>query len=558
MKRKLPHLFRRAGLVLATTGLVGALLPQQAAAQTAISPAKLEALKKELATEIDKQQKSTQEMVDMVFSFGELGFQETETSRYLTDILKKNGFTIEQGIAGMPTAWMAKWGSGKPVIAIGSDIDCIPKASQKPGVAYHDPIVEGAPGHGEGHNSGEPLNITAVLALKKIMQREKIPGTLVLWPGVAEEQLGSKAYFVRDGYFKNVDACIFTHVGDNLGTSYGDNGGNGMVSVKFNFSGQAAHSAGAPWRGRSALDAVELMDIAWNFHREHMEVTQRSHYVIPDGGDQPNVVPSKASVWYYFRDRTYPKIMEMYQDAIKMAQGATLMTKTEMTYEVLGSAWPGHMNKPMAEAMYENIKMVGLPTWSPEDQVLARATQVEMKAPKTDRKGQPIDGLAMKLDSLSKPDNHSIGGGSDDIADISWNVPTIVLRYPSNIPGLPGHHWSNAIAMATPIAHKGVTAGAKAEAMTLLDMLVKPEIIKNAWAYFNDVQTKDTKYTSFVSKTDKPAVELNKKIMADYRPEMKKYYYNPGKYKTYLEQLGIKYPTVRPAGTTQTQSGGGN
>ncbi|WP_324679519.1 peptidase dimerization domain-containing protein [Hymenobacter sp. GOD-10R] len=523
-----------------------------------MSPAKLEALKKELVAEIDKQQKSTQEMVDMVFSFGELGFQETETSRYLTDILKKNGFTIEQGVAGMPTAWMAKWGSGKPVIAIGSDIDCIPKASQKPGVAYHDPIIEGAPGHGEGHNSGEPLNLTAVLALKKIMQREKISGTLVLWPGVAEEQLGSKAYFVRDGYFKNVDACIFTHVGDNLGTSYGDAGGNGMVSVKFNFDGQAAHSAGAPWRGRSALDAVELMDIAWNFHREHMEITQRSHYVIPDGGDQPNVVPSKASVWYYFRDRTYPKIMDMYKDAIKMAQGATLMTNTEMTYEMLGSAWPGHMNKPMAEVMYENIKMVGLPTWSPEDQTLARATQVEMKAPKTDRRGRPIDGLAMKLDSLSKPDNNSIGGGSDDIADISWNVPTIVLRYPSNIPGLPGHHWSNAISMATPIAHKGVTAGAKAEAMTLLDMLVKPEIIKNAWAYFNDVQTKDTKYIPFVSKTDKPAIELNKKIMAEYRPEMKKYYYNPAKYKTYLEQLGIKYPTVRPTGTSQTTTGGGN
>ena len=556
MKRKLPHLFRRAGLVLATAGFVGALAPKPAAAQTTMSPAKLEALKKEMVAEIDKQQKSTQEMVDMVFSFGELGFQETETSRYLTDILKKNGFTVEQGIAGIPTAWMAKWGSGKPVIAIGSDIDCIPKASQKPGVAYHDPIIEGAPGHGEGHNSGEPLNITAVLALKKIMQREKIPGTLVLWPGVAEEQLGSKAYFVRDGYFKNVDACIFTHVGDNLGVSYGDAGGNGMVSVKFNFSGQAAHSAGAPWRGRSALDAVELMDIGWNFHREHMEVTQRSHYVIPDGGDQPNVVPSKAAVWYYFRDRTYPKIMQMYQDGIKMAQGATMMTNTEMTYEVLGSAWPGHMNKPMAEVMYENIKMVGLPTWTPDDQILARATQVEMKAPKTDRRGNPIDGLAMKLDSLSKPDNNSIGGGSDDIADISWNVPTIVLRYPANIPGLPGHHWANAIAMATPIAHKGVTAGAKAEAMTLLDMLVKPEIIKNAWSYFNDVQTKDTKYTPFISKTDKPAIDLNKKIMAEFRPEMKKYYYNPAKYKTYLEQLNIKYPTVRPAGSTQSQSGG--
>lgn len=532
-----------------------ALPPSFAQAQTAMPPAKLEALKKELLTEIDKQQKTTQQMVDMVFSFGELGFQETETSRYLTGILQKDGFKVQQGIAGVPTAWLATWGSGKPVIAVGSDIDCIPKASQKPGVAYHDPIIEGAPGHGEGHNSGVPLNITAVLALKKIMEREKLPGTLMLWPGVAEEQLGTKAYFVRDGYFKNVDACIFTHVGDNLGVSYGDGGGNGLISVKFNFDGQAAHSAGAPWRGRSALDAVELMDIGWNFHREHMEVTQRSHYVIPDGGDQPNVVPSKASVWYYFRERTYPKIMEMYADALKMAEGATLMTKTTVTHEVLGSAWPGHMNKAIAEAMYQNIRLVGLPQWSADDQVLARAAQAEMKAPKTDRRNRPIDGLATRLDSLTAPEAFSIGGGSDDIADISWNVPTVVLRYPANIPGLPGHHWSNAIAMATPIAHKGVTAGAKAEALTLLDMLVKPAVIKDAWTYFNEVQTKDTKYTPLVSATDKPAITLNQGIMAQYRPAMKQYYYNPARYKSYLEQLGIAYPTVRPAGAPAKASG---
>ena len=542
-------------LLLALGGTLLAARP--ATAQSSVSPEKLAALKKELAAEIDKQQKTTQQMVDMVFSFGELGFQETETSAYLTGILKKNGFTIQSGIAGIPTAWTATWGAGKPVIAVGSDIDCIPKASQKPGVAYHDPIVAGAPGHGEGHNSGVPLNITAVLALKKIMAREKLPGTLMLWPGVAEEQLGAKAYYVRDGYFKNVDACIFTHVGDNLGVSYGDGGGNGLVSVLFSFDGQAAHSAGAPWRGRSALDAVELMDIGWNFHREHMEVTQRSHYVIPDGGDQPNVVPSKASVWYYFRERTYPKIMEMYADAVKMAEGATLMTKTTMRYEVLGSAWPGHMNKPMAEAMYENIKAVGLPTWTAADQTLARAVQVEMKAPKKGRDGQPIDGLAMKVDSLKPPTEFSIGGGSDDIADISWNVPTIVLRYPANIPGLPGHHWSNAIAMATPIAHKGVTAGAKAEAMTLLDMLVRPEVIRQAWTYFRDVQTKDTKYTPIISKTDQPAISLNKNIMAEFRPAMRKYYYNPAKYKSYLEQLGITYPTVRPAGTAPAATSGG-
>lgn len=510
--------------------------------------ARLEKLKQEAVSGVEKRAELGQQINDMLFSFSELGFQEVESARYLTELLQKNGFTIERGIANMPTAWLAKWGSGKPIIAIGSDVDCIPKASQKPGVAYQDPIVVGAPGHGEGHNSGQALNIISALAVKEIMEREKIPGTLVLWPGVAEELVGAKAFYVRDGYFKDVDACIFTHVANNLSVSYGDAGNNGLVSVRFNFEGAAAHAAGAPWRGRSALDAVELMNIGWNFRREHLEVTQRSHYVIPDGGDQPNVVPSKAAVWYYFRERSYPKIKKLFDIGVKIAEGAALMTDTKFTYEILGSAWPGHFNKPIAEAMYQNIKKVGLPTWSEEDQMLAKASQKELEAPK-------ISGLATKLDTLSLPADSptrmmggqamSVGGGSDDIADISWSLPTIVLRYPSNIPGLPGHHWSNAISMATPIAHKGVVYGAKAEAMTLIDMLLKPEIIKEAWEYYRNEQTKDQKYEPLISPKEVPAVYLNRNIMEKFKPELSKYYYDPTKYKTYLEQLGIKYPTLR-------------
>ena len=188
-------------------------------------------------------------MVDSVFSFGELGFQEIETSKYLTNILRQQGFTIEEGISGIPTAWMATWGSGKPVISLGSDIDGIPTGSQKPGVAYHDPFFEGGPGHGEGHNSGMPLNITAAIVLKKIMQREKIAGTIKLWPGVAEELLATKAYYVRDGYFKDTDVVIFTHIGGNWGVNWGDGTSNGLVSVEYTFKGESAHSAGAPWRG---------------------------------------------------------------------------------------------------------------------------------------------------------------------------------------------------------------------------------------------------------------------------------------------------------------------
>lgn len=508
----------------------------------AIDP--VEQMKSKVLQLVQGKEKNVQEMVDMVFSFGELGFQEFETSKYLTGNLEKNGFKVEKGVSGIPTAWMATWGSGSPVIALGSDIDCIPKASQKPGVAFRAPMIDGAPGHGEGHNSGQAVIIYAAIAAKQIMEENNIQGTLVIWPGVAEELVASKAWYIRDGFFKKVDACIFTHVSSDFSSNYGDNGMNGLVSVQFDFEGDAAHAAGSPWRGKSALDAVELMDIGWNFKREHLKPTQRSHYVIPDGGDQPNVVPSKANVWYYFRERTYEDILKNFKSGIKIAEGAAMMTDTKMSYTLLGTAWPGHFNKPIAEAMYKNIQRVGMPKWSEDDETLALAVQKLLEAPAKDNYGKPIHGMKKTIDTLKGSVEFSWGGGSDDIADISWNVPTIVLRYPANIHGTKGHHWGDAIAMATPIAHKGTLAGAKVTALTLIDMMTNKKIIEDAKTYFTEVQTKDQKYIPFISDKDPAPIHLNKEIMDQYRDRMKPLYYDPTKYGTYLEQLGIKYPTL--------------
>lgn len=504
--------------------------------------ARIAKLKKDAQRMIDSMSTFTQQMVDEVFSFGELGMQEVETSKYLTGILEQNGFKVTRGVAGVPTAFVATWGSGKPVISLGSDIDDIPQANQKPGVGYHDPLVAGAPGHGEGHNSGMPLNITAAIAVKKIMERDHIPGTLMLWPGVAEEQMAAKAYYVRAGLFKDVDAVLFCHVSSDFGVSYGTSGQNALISARFNFVGKSSHAAGAPWAGRSALDAVELMDVAWNYRREHLPLTQRSHYVITDGGDQPNVVPPTASVWYFFRETDAPKVQGLFALGDTIARAAAMMTSTRLaSVDILGSGWAGYFSKPIAMDMFQNIKAVGMPTWDDKDQTLARGIQRELgeKNPR---------GLMTRVpDSLRPPPRQEDlrGGGSDDIGDISWNVPTVTLRYPANIPGLPGHNWANAIAMATPIAHKGVTAGAKVQAMTVLDLLLKPTVVKQAWDYFDNVQTKDIKYFPLMRPDDKPAIWLNKAIMDKYRPEMRKYYYDPTKYKTYLDQLGIKYPTVR-------------
>ena len=535
----------RLALLAAASLFVVAPLPAQRTAAGA--DPRLEKLKAEALTKVDGRAKMIQEIIDELFSYGELGFQEFETQKYLTGLLEQNGFTVQRGYAGIPSAWVARWGSGHPVISLGSDVDDIPQASQKPAVGYRDPMIAGAPGHGEGHNSGQAVNIAAALVVKEIMEREKIPGTLVIWPGIAEEQLGSKAYYVREGLFKDVDVTLFSHVAAGMSVTAGPSGQLAMVSALFKFRGQTAHAAGAPWRGKSALDAVMLMAQAWEFHREHMEPVQRSHYVIPDGGDQPNVVPATASIWFYFRNTNYQNVMEMFKAAKDMAQGAALQTGAQLdSVIILGSAWDGWFSRPIAQTMQANIERVGMPQWDDKDETLAKGLQREL--------GVEVSGLATQVspmrDATPQPGRGGrggggVGGGSDDIGDVSWSVPTVTLRYPSNIPGGPGHNWANAISMATPIAHKGAVAGAKVQALTLLDILLTPKVVTDAWAYFHDVQEKDIRYTPFIGPNDKPATWLNADIMARYRPLMAKYYYDPSKYKTYLEQLGITYPTVK-------------
>ena len=305
----------------------------------------------------------TQQMVDSIFSFGELGFQEFETNRYLIDILKKNGFTVQKGVAGIPTAFVASWGSGKPVIALGSDIDGIPQASQKPGVAYSRPLIEGAPGHGEGHNSGQALNITAALAVKKIMEREKLPGTIRIWTGTAEELVGTKAYFVRAGLFKDVDVALFTHVGSDLGVSWGDRDGTGLVSVQYSLPrrdrarGRRAvarpqrarrrradgHRLELPPRAPAARAALALRD-----HRRRRSAERRAAH-----GVGLVLLP---------RRRRIRRSRSCGRPATTIAKGAAMMTGTELLpTKVLGSAWPQHFNKASPRRRTPTSRRSGCP-----------------------------------------------------------------------------------------------------------------------------------------------------------------------------------------------------
>jgi aminobenzoyl-glutamate utilization protein B len=288
------------------------------------------------------------------------------------------------------------------------------------------------------------------------------------------------------------------------------------------------------------------MNVAWNFRREHLHPLQRSHYVIVDGGDQPNVVPSKATVWYFIREITADGIRENFATLQRIAEGAAMMTDTGVSRRIIGAAYPRHFNKPIAEAMHDNIRAVGMPEWSDDDQLFARAFQAFMEA-------EEITGLKTDVEELQPPLDEPKSGGSDDIGDVSWNVPTVTLRFPSNIEGRTGHHWSSAIAMATPVAHKGATAGAKVLAATMLDLIRDPELVENAWGYFRDEQTANETYVPFIGEDDPPAIEKNVEIMQTYKERLRAFYYDPSKYDTYLDQLGVDYPQVEDPNAEQPE-----
>ena len=490
-------------------------------------------LKNQAMEGVEARRKVVQEITDSLFSFSELGYHEVESAKYVTDLLEKDGFRVKYGVAGMPTAFVAEWGSGKPVIGFMADIDGLPETSQTPGVAYHKPLIEGGPGHGEGHNAGQAVNATAALAVKELLEKHKIQGTIRVYPGIAEELLGSRTYMAREGLFKDLDIMLCAHVSTDFSTNYGVRG-LALVSTKYTFRGRSAHGAGSPWMGRSALDAVELMNTGWNFRREHLRPQQRSHYVISHGGDQPNVVPPIASVWYFFRELDYQNVKRLHEIGTKIANGAAMMTDTTVSERVLGATWQGHFNKPVAELLHANIRKVGMPRWSEADLTLARAVQKELEAEET--------GLKTEISDLQG--SAATSSGSDDISEVSWNLPTVVLRYPSNIPNLIGHHWSRAISMATPLAHKGATAGAKAQAMTAIEMFADPTLVEQAWEYFRE-QTEDTTWESLIPADVQPPIHLNTERMKRFRPELEKLRYDPSRYDTYLEQLGVAYPTLR-------------
>lgn len=485
--------------------LVGGFAPA-----TADSPADA----KRVAMEsVDRNAEAIATIGDVLYYYAEPGMQEHESAKYLKQTLESIGFKVEVGGAGLPTNVWATWGSGKPVIAIATEMDALPEGSQTPGSIRRKPLVEGAPGHMEGHNLMAAAAVGAAHAVKKAMEQAKLPGTIVVSIGPAEEQLMSRPFLVRDGYFKNVDAAILTHVADNSATGYGL-GNYALIGAKFTFRGRTAHGGVNPWDGRDAVDAVVLMDIGMDKLREHLRPTYRAHRTITNGGVQPNIIPALGQIWWFVRDATGPWAKETFDKLVNVGKGAALMTGTTMEMEPFGAAWPSLGNKVLAEAIQKNIELVGMPKWTDDEQKFAKELQGSMI--------QKEVGLRTQVLPLAAGRQNS---SSNDIGDITWVVPTATVRFPAVVPGIQAHHWSAGITPAMSIGHKGAVVGAKVIAASVLDLMTVPELLASAKKQFEQ-DTKDTKYFSLLPDDAKPPVNLNKDIMDKHRAAMTKFYLN--------------------------------
>ena len=488
---------------IATVLILGATAPL--AAQTADE-------KKRLAFEtVDKNVQAMTDISDSIYYFGEPGMQEFESTKLLKDTLEAAGFKVELGGAGMPTNLWAEYGSGHPEIAIVTEIDALPGGSQTPGEFTRKPMVQDAPGHMEGHNTHGGVASMAAFAVKQVMQRYNLPGTVAVSFGPAEEQIASRPYLVRAGYFKDVDAAIVLHLGPALATGYGLQNYAAISSV-FTFHGKTAHGAVNPWEGKDAVDAVELMDIGFDKLREHLRPTYRAHRTILFGGIQPNIIPDKGVIWWFVRDASMPAAKETYDKLLKIADGAALMTGTTVEVKYAASAWPQLISESIAQAIYRNIETVGMPRWTEEEQKRARDFQTMYE--------KPANGLNMKTTTLGgRPQSTS----SNDNGDVTWVVPTGLLNFPSTIPGIEAHEWKAAVFPTSSISHKGQVIGAKTLAASIIDLLTTPDLLRKAKAEF-DIESKRTPYFSLVPPDAKPDLDMNRAEMEKFRPEMRKFY----------------------------------
>ena len=470
--------------------------------------------KNQAANFIDKHSQEFINISKSIWSYAELGFQEYKSSALLIKKLEKYGFKIRRNISGIPTAFIAEWGQGRPVIGITGEFDALPGLSQKADVVTKEPLVENAPGHGCGHNILGTTGLLTAITLKTVMEQNKLKGTIKFFGTPAEESGSAKVYMVRDGFMNEVDAVLDNHPGDKFATEYGFHT-NALFYFKVTFLGKAAHAAANPWDGISALDAFEVMAAGINLLREHLFLSHRIHYIIEEGGVAPNIVPDKVVVAIYVRDSD-ERIKDTYEKVINCVKAGALATGCTYKIELINAMHQVHVNENLAKLMYENMKKVGMPSWDKEEQDKASLLQRNF--------GVKQLGLPDKIELIPPPDVF-IGGYSTDVGEISLVAPTATITVPTWPKGIPLHSWASCAMAPTTVAQKGMLSVAKSLTYTGIDLLNNPEVLQKIKEEFENMQKKYP-YKNYLPAENLPAINMYKKDMERYRPLLEPYYIN--------------------------------
>jgi aminobenzoyl-glutamate utilization protein B len=470
---------------IALAVVVGLLLSVPALAEDE----SLRETQKEAIADVDARSKDLLAINKAIWEFAEVGLEERKSSALLVDRLRSAGFDVKTNIAGMPTAFVASYGSGKPVIGIMAEYDALPGLSQKMS-PQREPLVPDAPGHGCGHSGLGTGAVGAAMAVKTVMEKRKLPGTIRVYGTPAEETVSGKVYMTMAGVFNDLDVCLHWHPASK--NEAWANSSKAVVSAKFTFHGTTAHASSSPESGKSALDGVELMNVGANYMREHLKEDARIHYVITDGGGSPNVVPARATVWYYVRANDHRDVEKNFAWLKDIAQGAALMSRTKLDIYVDSDCHEIIPNMPLSELLTENLKKVGPPKFTPEDQEFARRLQAPLSA-----EFGTVFPLAIDEEVHRLQPNPTVSKGSTDVGDVSWHVPTGGIRTSCMAAESPGHCWQNVAAIVSPMGEKGILYATKVLAVSTLDLLEKPEQVAAAKGDF-EKRMKDRKYLSLI------------------------------------------------------------
>jgi aminobenzoyl-glutamate utilization protein B len=433
---------------------------------------KLSKNKKALLTSIEKHQSALISISDNIWALAETAFEETESSKILSDYAEKQGFTVERGVAGMPTAFVATYGSGKPVISVLGEFDALPGISQKIEPTKN-PLIEGAAGHGCGHNLFGAGSLGAAIAIKELIEQGKIKGTIKFFGTPSEEKFFGKIWMVNAGLWDDVDVNISWHPGSD--TRADVQSSLALVDFKVEFFGQAAHASMDPWNGRSASDALELYTASVNYYREHVKPTVRMHYHIQDGGQVVNVVPDYSRLWMRVRDSKRSGMMPVYERVMEMAKGAAILADVDYKVSLISGIYEVLVNRSGGEIMQKNLELLGPILYTEEEISFGKKIQ--------EATGKAQIGMDSNIRPLEETKEHP-GGGSTDVGDVSWNVANINLSVTTAPKDTPWHSWAVVACGGMSIGHKGMIHSSKAISMTMLDLYENPKLVTEVKAEY--------------------------------------------------------------------------